>query len=429
MIDDFVRPPKRPRTQVNTKNKQALSRATPPDTMAEAPFVPPEKVAEHEVDAPEHIDDEIDMSVPPTDHSEKIRWWTRASKWFKALSRKQKAALIVAAVVALSAIGGGLYALLKDNGPKVKVVPAANVKPVPKSDKVPSTLTGLLVAPDVNKVPVTAVMIENSRDARPQSGLSDAGVVFEAIAEGGITRFMALYQDTSPESVGPVRSVRPYYLDWAHGFDASIAHVGGSPEALQQIKNEGLKDLDQFYNSKYYNRVNSRYAPHNVYTSIPKLNELEASKGIGGSNFTGFARKKDAPAKQPTASAIQVNISSKLYNSSYTYDTATNSYLRTMANQPHVDEKSGKQIAPKVVIALVTRYGIQNDGKHSEYDVVGSGQAIVFQDGTATTVNWQKPAKDKQITFTDNAGKTFALNAGQTWIVAVDNAQKIAWQP
>jgi len=109
-----------------------------------------------------------------------------------------------------------------------------------------SKLTGVQVDPAVNQRPTTAVMIENSTAARPQSGLDQAGVVFEAIAEGGITRFEAIYQDSQPAYLGPVRSVRPYYIQWALGFDAAIAHVGGSPEALSDIKTWNAKDLDQF---------------------------------------------------------------------------------------------------------------------------------------------------------------------------------------
>src|SRR5262249_15833287 len=135
-----------------------------------------------------------------------------------------------------------------------------------------STLSGLPVDPAVNQRPVTGVMIENSVQARPQSGLNQAGVVFEAIAEGGITRFLALYQDTTPDNVGPIRSARPYYEQWALGFDAGYAHVGGSPEALNDIKAWGVRDLDQFYNSGSYHRISSREAPHNVYTGITTLN-------------------------------------------------------------------------------------------------------------------------------------------------------------
>src|SRR5690606_7640370 len=111
------------------------------------------------------------------------------------------------------------------------------------------------------------------------------------------------------EHIGPVRSARPYYLDWALSFDASYAHVGGSPEALSLIKSLGVKDLDQFSNSGAFQRVSNRFAPHNMYTSMAKLDALNQAKGFTASTFTPFPRKKDAPSATPTAKAIDLNIS------------------------------------------------------------------------------------------------------------------------
>jgi hypothetical protein len=432
MIDDFVRPPKKRQTGTNKIKTEGLPSiplgVSRPASLQSERFVPPEEVAAED----DKLDDTIDLESGGDPKEPKDHWWNKLGEWWSGLNGKRKALVLLIALVFLAAVAYGSYVLLLKSDPKPsikKVVPATKVKEVPKSDKVPSQLTGLLVAPDINKIPTTAVMIENSLDARPQSGLYDAGVVFEAIAEGGITRFMALYQDTAPEYVGPVRSVRPYYLDWAQGFDAAVAHVGGSPEALQKIKTDGVVDLDQFYNSKYYQRVSSRYAPHNVYTSISQLNQLEAAKGHSSSTFTSFTRKADAPSKAPNARSVSVNISGKLYNSTYAYDAATNSYLRNENGAPHMDEKAGKQLNPKVIVVIITHYGIQSDGKHSEYGTIGSGSALIFQDGTVTAANWSKPDKKSQISLTDATGKSAALNAGQTWIVSVDSAAKVAYQP
>src|SRR5690606_11343443 len=137
---------------------------------------------------------------------------------------------------------------------------------------------------------VTAIMIENSPDARPQSGLKESGVVFEAIAEGGITRFQVLYQEDKPQLIGPVRSLRPYFVEWAAPFDASIAHIGGSYNALQEVRNGQYKDIDQFFNGDTYWRSTDRYAPHNVYTNFKNLDALNTKKGFTVSKFDGFPR-------------------------------------------------------------------------------------------------------------------------------------------
>lgn len=337
--------------------------------------------------------------------------------------------------VLLLLIGGGVtaYALLHQSKPPT-------IQPIPKVEPgdptVPSTLTGLPVDPSVNQRTVTAVMIENSLAARPQSGLGDAGVVFEAVAEGGVTRFMALYQDTAPDNVGPIRSARPYYVQWSMAFDAGYAHVGGSPEGLADIKNWDVRDLDQFHNDGSYHRVSSRAAPHNVYTSIAALNQLEVNKGYVTSHYTGFVRKKKAvPNKKlaPTAKSINLTLSGPLYNAHYDYNATTNSYARSEGGAPHIDANTNKQISPTVVIAMVVPYSLgaldSSGAYYSNYGVIGSGPVNIFQDGNVLTGTWTKKDNADQITFTDSSGLPIKLNPGKTWITAVSGADKISYSP
>jgi hypothetical protein len=353
--------------------------------------------------------------------------------WFKGLTKKQKIMVLVGAALALLVIGGGsaygLYKYAHKSKPPAPVKKQVVKPPAPKPTTQASPLTGVQTTFELAKHPVTGIMIENSPDARPQSGLKDAGVVFEAIAEGGITRFLALFQEAQPDYIGPVRSSRPYYLDWLMPFDAAYAHVGGSPDALAQIKSLGVKDLDQFYNSAYYQRISQRYAPHNVYTSMAKLDQAKTAKGYTTSTFTGFERKPEAASPQPTAKTIDFAISGALYNAHYDYDPPTNSYKRSEGGKPHVDEKSGAQLSPKVVIALTMSRGIAADGTHTQYNTVGSGTAFVFQDGVMTQGTWQKSDRKKQFSFTDSAGKVLKLDPGQTWITVVDNAASVVYKP
>ena len=338
-------------------------------------------------------------------------------------------------LVILLLIGGGIGGYLLTHKSK-----PATLKPIPKvtsqTKTVPSTLTGLLVDPSVNQRTVTAVMIENSIDARPQAGLGQAGVVFEAIAEAGITRFMALYQDTAPDNVGPIRSARPYYLQWELGFDAAYAHVGGSPDALSDISAWGVHDLNQFYNGSFYHRVNSRGAPHNVYTSIAQLNQLEVNKGYTTSHYTGFPRKKKAFRKktQPiTAKSIDLAISGPTYNVHYDYDDKTDSYLRSEAGAPHIDTNTNQQIRPVVVIAMIVPQStgaLDSSGAYyTDYNVIGSGQVDIFQDGQVITGTWTKNDSASQITFTDASGKAIPLNPGQTWITALGSSNEVTYTP
>ncbi len=280
---------------------------------------------------------------------------------FRHKNLKREHLLLIAALLVVIVAGTTSFALLHFIKPPVTAVVLPSKKFTPAPTTVASTLSGLPVSPSLNNQPVTAVMVENSTFARPQSGLDQAGVVFEALAEGGITRFMALYQDTQPNYIGPVRSVRPYYIEWALGFDAAIAHVGGSPDALQDMTTLNAKDLNEFYNAGAYERISSRDAPHNVYTSIAQLNQVESKKGYGKSAYAGFLRKKADPAKTPTATSIDVTFSSSDYNAHYDYDVATNTYKRSEGGVPHMElNKDGSQvqIAPSVVVAMVIPYSL-----------------------------------------------------------------------
>lgn len=349
-------------------------------------------------------------------------------KWFQGLSKQKKIALIiVASLIFVGTTAGIVYAVTNRKQP---VAPAAKVTPkeAPAKPVVePSRLTGLPISPELNKRAVTGIMIENSPDARPQSALNQAGVVFEAVAEGGITRFLTLFQEAQPEYIGPVRSVRPYYLDWLQGFDAAIVHAGGSAEGLAKIKSDGVKDIDHGANGSAFTRVNNRYAPHNLYTTMAKLDEVSVARGYLTSTFNGFSRKSEKSLTTPTAKSIDFNISSFLYNAHYDYDQQSNSYKRSEGGKPHTDEKSGTQITPKVVIALVMNYSQR--GIYSLYNAVGSGKVYVFQDGGVTEGTWEKASSKSQIIFKDSAGSPIKLNPGQTWLSAVSGTEKVSYTP
>jgi len=346
---------------------------------------------------------------------------TIKTNWFK---RHKKLSIILGILLVLLIAGGttaALYFINQKPEPTKEVVK----KPEPKPEPVIyySPLTGSVV-PDLAATTkaTTGIMIENSPDARPQSGVKESGVVFEAVAEGGITRFLALYQEQKPQLIGPVRSVRMYYVDWVAAFNASVAHIGGSAAALAEVRNGSYRDIDQFFNAGAYWRATDRYAPHNVYTSFERLDALNAAKGFTESKFTGFARKDSKASAAPTATQINVTISSPLFNSSYVYNAETNTYNRSQAGAPHVDREAG-QISPRVVIVLKTKETrVLEDGWREQITTIGSGAATIFQDGEAIEGTWTKASKTDQIVFTDATGAAIKLARGQTWITAVSDA-------
>lgn len=421
MIDGITPGSKRP-------SPQKIKTVSEP-TSDEPKFRPPEEVAQ--LDASSEVSSDSETQKPafaqtPTKHHRRS-----PVEWFQDLGKSQKIILLVSVLLVLGGGGVAAYVQISKKPAPVVSAPVAEAPKTepPKETIIYSPLSGVAVTKEQSELPVTGVMIENSPDARPQSGLNQAGVVFEAIAEGGITRFLALFQENQPDYVGPVRSVRPYYVDWLQGFDAAVAHVGGSPEALAKIKADGVKDLDQFYNSGPYRRVSNRYAPHNMYTSLSGLIDLEKSKGWSKSNFTGFPRKPESPSSALNAKTIDITISGQLYNVHYDYDAASNSYKRSLAGKAHLDERSKEQLSPKVVVALVIPYSIHPDRIHSVYQTIGSGKAVIFQDGIATEATWEKAAAKSQITFKDASGAPVKFNAGQTWITATSIANNVVYKP
>jgi len=423
-MDSDFRPANRPAESLQAKFDSLLQTPKPEQPSAPPPPPPPRPAVD--IDLSENNLNLPDVPKPKKSWREKIHLRRPSNK-------KEWAALIFATIVILGLIGFGISHALSHKPPTkpvaVKAIVTAPIKPL----TTPSDLTGLPVSPTVNQRPVTAVMIENSLDARPQSGLGQAGVVFEAVAEGGITRFMALYQDTQPTNLGPIRSARPYYVEWSMGFDAGYAHVGGSPDALADIKAWGVRDLDEFYNGSSYHRISTREAPHNVYTSIAELNQLEDSKGYTSSNYTSFPRKAAAPAKVPTVKTIDLTLSGPDYNVHYDYNPATNSYNRSEGGAPQIDANTNAQLSPNVVIAIVvpeSQGALDSSGAYySDYQAIGSGAVEVFQDGTETTGEWTKDSNTDQITFTASNNQPIKLDPGQTWITAVTSSSNIAASP
>jgi hypothetical protein len=298
-----------------------------------------------------------------------------------------------------------------------------------------------------------AVMIENHQEARPQSGLSSADVVYETVAEGGITRFMAVFYcgrnfELNDIQVGPVRSARTYFLDWLSEYDGLYAHVGGAntpgpANALGQIIDYKIKDLNQFSIGfptfwRDYQRLGRAVATeHTMYSTTKKLWDVGDKKGWGVADtagvrwdkgFTPWKFKEDASGGTE-AKNITVNFwaSQGDYTVDWTYDATCNCYQRKNGGQAHNDLNTNKVLSPKVVIVRYMTESHANDGyennAHMLYANKGpqapSGQALIFQDGKVIKGTWNKKNRLARETFLDAAGKEIELNRGQIWLQAV----------
>jgi hypothetical protein len=278
-----------------------------------------------------------------------------------------------------------------------------------------------------------AVMIDDLGAARPQSGFNAASVVWQAPAEGGIPRYMLIFQENIPAAVGPVRSARYYYIAWAAEWRAVYAHAGGSPQALATLRAKGSGQLvynaDEFRWANTFWRVKDRYPPHNLYTDGKHLRSLAKSLKAGDGAMKAvwkFGPDLQSPFR-PRGGSIQTAYS---YNKvRYDYDWKSNTYLRTVTgSKTQVDAATGARVAPKNVVIMLMKFGPLNDGskKHRlEANVVGKGTAWIATNGTTIKGTWRKDSLTKPTLFFDAAGKPVTLTVGQTFVNVMQSGTKV----
>jgi len=310
-----------------------------------------------------------------------------------------------------------------------------------------------------------AVMIENSPDARPHSGISDADIVFEAMAEGGVTRFMGMFYcgvQRYDTVLGPVRSARTYFVDWASGFNYPLyTHVGGAnlpgpANALGQIGDYGWNlqnDLNQFsigYPTfvRNANRVGRDVATeHTMETTTEALWEVAADRDwtniaperklgrltVGGDDwndtYKGWSFQDEVPEKGTTS-----NISYEFwegwsdYGVEWQYAPETNTYKRILAGEPHIDLNNDKQIqASNVIVLLTTEKGPIDELKHMLYTTTGTGNALIFMNGDVVKATWSKPTRESELSFTDRKGEEIEFARGLTWISVADTTTEVTY--
>lgn len=277
-----------------------------------------------------------------------------------------------------------------------------------------------------NNIPFM-VMVENSTASRPQSGLSQADIIYETSAEGGIPRFMALFHSQSPDVIGPVRSVRPYFITISRENSLPFAHCGGSADALNEIKSDAsIMSINEISKENYFWRDSSRKAPHNLYTSADKIRSYIGNTwDTNSKQFVNFNNEYYNSNSLESCSNISLNIN-KLYNTSYTYDD--NLYTKYMDGKEAIDMNNNEPLRFSNIIIQKTNIVLGEDGLHLDINLIGKGEGLLLTKGKIINIKWEKFSELSKTTLYDMNGNEIPLSTGKTIWHIIDKNTNIQFK-
>lgn len=324
-----------------------------------------------------------------------------------------------------------------------------------------------------NAAPTFCVQIPNGVDGgRPQVGLTEAKVVFEAITEAGITRFAAIYQNELPNVIGPIRSLRTYYLYWDTPFDCIVVHAGGADDALSALRTNNYRELDEDRDYMFRDTNVAERLWNNLFATRTGLNSFAQNMGYLSSDVQAFLRYTpvggaiakiktqathplvidqaadgDTSELKPRITKINLRFGEMPnFNPVFSYDAASNSYLRAYETgethlalncgslegygQPSIAELSctEQQVTAQSVIAMIVQESRAADNYHENIAALGTGTAYVFQNGGMVEGTWEKSEIGEQIVFRDKQGQAIELVPGRTWIAAIPTYGSVEYE-
>ena len=357
-------------------------------------------------------------------------------------------------------LGSGVYSAPSLSRAKTTTSLEPTIPPEPLTEECPTNgkMYGVSAKNAWAKRRPLGVVIENHKESRPQSGITDADVVYEGVSEGGVTRTLSIFYCQDAKTVGPVRSARVHFInllrEW--GNNPFYAHVGGAncdretgsgcgngapADALGLINKLGwnlYNDLNQFsipYPQYYrdYDRLPGVATEHTMYSSTKKLwdyaaknrklTEVDEDGVRWDKGWTPWKFIDDADtSKRGNEKYISYDfydVNAAEYGVVWNYDAVTNTYLRVNGGKPHKDFNTDKQLSAKNVIVIDAREVSANDdypGGHVVYRLTGTGDAYVFQNGKKIKATWSKETLDSKMEFTDENNKEISMVRGVTWL-------------
>lgn len=278
-------------------------------------------------------------------------------------------------------------------------------------------LTGISTKEE-NARRAVAVMINNHPQARPQSGLSEADVVYELLAEGDITRLLAIFQSETPEQIGPVRSARDYYIELAKGLDCLYVCHGNSPEAKTMLDKGYIDNLNGlYYDGTLFQRTSDRKAPHNSYTSFDSIEKGAEEKGYDMTGapepFTFLTEEQEKGLQGEPVSKIEVIYGGSSSNVQYEYEKTEEKYTRYSDGEQTVENQSEKPVLLDNIFIIEADHQVVDNKGRRKIDLKSGGKGYLLQKGKINEVDWVN--KDERIIPVKN-GKEVGFVTGKTWV-------------
>lgn len=309
------------------------------------------------------------------------------------------------------------YVILSKDTPKRTVKPIKQIEEKKKSEI-------KIYDENSNDRPI-AFMIDNNIGNAKHAGLQESYLNYEIIVEGGLTRIMAIYKDKNVKLIGPIRSSRHYFLDYALENDAIYAHFGWSPQAEKDIKELKVDNINGMIDSAPYRRDEKSIAPHNVFTNTTYIKDYLEKKDYS-STSTSWKNLNISPEEvnignndnASTAKKIVIIYSDSDYRT-YAYDDANKYYLRSQNGSPHLDRLTNEQLHYKNIIILkIENYNLDNEGRQTLKNI-GNGEGYYITNGNYKKINWSKESRLSKTNLTYEDGSIVSLNDGNTFVQIV----------
>lgn len=289
-----------------------------------------------------------------------------------------------------------------------------------------SPLSGLSMSEDLTNRRSVGIMISNIEYALPQSGIESADIIYETLAEGGVTRLFAVFHEFNNQKIGPIRSCRHYFLDFALDHDAIYFHAGQSPQGELAIRNLNISAVNSisYLSTIAFYLDSNRKRPHNTYTSLERVmegwNRKEYRKEPNPKTGRKLNFSQDAEITLENGDPItDIKLPFSYIDTPYfKYDKERKEYMRFQFGKPHIDMETGNQLHfTNFIIQLTNIYHIKgDDAGRLDMDLIGEGKGYYFTGGKRIPITWKKASHVETTHYYDESGKEILLNPGKTWI-------------